>query len=222
LRTSPRCARPRVAGAAGRARSMPTRPTTTAAAAATCPAAGSRCASPAAGWSPRPGWGATAGRRSAPSPGCLAAGACGCAMTAARSGSLRSRCWPAPGFATTAGSAQATPPRSLVAHRHPQFRNVLLVRGTFLRIAGLRFRSAYISVAVRRSTMLRRGVPIWEPGRRPGPRGLPDDRHQHAASPSAVSVALRMPQTTPTTRQNGPLTSRSTSVLQPVRHERGE
>jgi hypothetical protein len=75
------------------------------------------------------------------------------------------------------------------AHEKPR-----LVRGTFLRIAGLRFRSAYISVAVRRPTMLRRGVPIWEPGRRPGPLGLPDDRHQHVASPSAVSVALRMPQ----------------------------
>jgi hypothetical protein len=44
----------------------------------------------------------------------------------------------------------------------------LLVRGTFLRVADLRFRPAYISVAVRRSTIPRRGVPIMEPDHRPG------------------------------------------------------
>jgi hypothetical protein len=110
LRTSPGWRLPRVAGAAGRTRSTPTRPRTTTGAAAPCPAAGSECASPAAGWSPRSGWGATAGKQNARSPGCLAADGCGCAMTAARSGSLRSRCWPAPGFATTAASARAMRP----------------------------------------------------------------------------------------------------------------
>jgi hypothetical protein len=37
-------------------------------------------------------------------------------------------------------------------------------QGTFLQVADLRFRPAYISVAVHRSTMPRRGVPITEPG----------------------------------------------------------
>jgi hypothetical protein len=108
LEDIPRVVTPRVAGAAGQARPTRTRPTTTAAAAPTCPAGGSGSASPAVGWSRLPGWAATAGRRSARSPGCLAAGGCGCAMTAARSGSLRSRCWLAPGFATTAASMRAT------------------------------------------------------------------------------------------------------------------
>jgi hypothetical protein len=47
-----------------------------------------------------------------------------------------------------------------------------LGQGTFLRVADLRFRSAYRSVAVRRSTMPRRGVPTREPG-----------RHQRRSSP---------------------------------------
>jgi hypothetical protein len=57
----PACARRPAVGAAGPRRSMPTRPTTIAAAAATCRVGGSRCALPAVGSSPRSGWAATAG-----------------------------------------------------------------------------------------------------------------------------------------------------------------
>jgi hypothetical protein len=62
----------------------------------------SRSASPASGSSHETGWAATAGKRSARSPGCLAAGGCGSATTGVRSGSPRSGCWPAAGCRSTA------------------------------------------------------------------------------------------------------------------------
>src|SRR5215217_2607872 len=89
-----------------------------------------------------------------------------------------------------------------------------LRQGTFLGVADLRFRPAYISVAVRRSTMPRRGVPTREPGRHQRRRlfALPS---KHPEAPCATSAHLTCAEILPSTSQNVALTRRSTSVLQP-------
>lgn len=63
-----------------------------------------------------------------------------------------------------------------------------LVRGNFLRMTDLRFRPAYISVAVSRSTEPRRVVELSEPARRPCSRGL---RRPSPASSGGHQEALR-------------------------------
>jgi hypothetical protein len=112
--TSPRCGPLSAVGAAAPRRFTPTRPTISAAAAATLPSGGSRSASPAVGSSRRSGWVATAGRPNARSPGWLGVGDCGSAMTGTPGGSSPSPCWAAHGWATT---GFPIPPRH--THGHP-------------------------------------------------------------------------------------------------------
>jgi hypothetical protein len=100
----------------------------------------------------------------------------------------------------------------------PAWPAAFLVRGTFLRTADLRSQPAYTSMVVRRSTMPRRVVPTPPPGHHQT-RAHTRRTSEHLEASRAVRAAAPCPETMPSTRQNGPLTSRSTSILQPVRPE---